>query len=178
MSTSATILPAVSITADDDWKRNRRSSAIIFGTDFSDDLSVEQNESLPVINGHQKDRFTHMNRSSDDLLLASRSNHTSGPIVKGIYENFRSASSRQSKVNNGIREDRKLTKDSGYESASTLVNLGTVQTGNGQVLTQKLPQNGFFLGKNSTSGIQPHSRSDSIDSNNSIDLYHSVETRT
>lgn len=288
---------------DSDWKRNRRSSAIIFGSDFSDLIVDEPDEGCSTEeptsitstsvqplgvsshssssgstnpsnhsvsnrqsnggrfgqhqlkngsmgNGHHGHHQAHnypsihsshsflhhhhsMNRSSDDLLLmANRSqnyqanqlqtpDHSSASdqvrsyttaVANGlrIYENLNGPhqphhhhqqQQHSHKRSDNHHHNRKLTKDSGYESASTLVSLtqlNSLSSLQPQVipqqsspqpqslvmlssLVQPLPppasaalnlnssmishQNGIGGGISSTL----HSRSDSIDSANSLD---------
>lgn len=170
-----------------DWKQNRRSSAIIFGTDF-----VDRFDSAPIPyhfgnddhigscgdgSGRSYCQPQSLRRSSDDLLMIStikqqfQEREFSDPILNShqvntdiigldklnrIYEN----------VGDKRCDKRKLTKDSGYESASTLVSLSQLSHNGVPSLVNDSQHNRLI------SPIQNaiHSRSDSIDSESSFSI--------
>lgn len=265
---------------DSDWKRNRRSSAIIFGSDFHDLIIDDKDDGEPTSmgvtatsngqpnnhypkhqqhyhphsqhhqngyhlhqNGHQQIQlsqqqanggnvgksivysagYSHLhhphqlNHSSDDLLLMSHRSQaqysfmnqylaepvssfsaadssapgeTVRPYITGrIYENLNGLKSAgQSQHSHGSHhkrsENRKLTKDSGYESASTLVSLTQLNgcvSGVSGLQSSPLPppaststsppvlqhqQNGALISSVMGNGLL--CRSDSLDSANSL----------
>lgn len=265
----------ISSMHDSDWKRNRRSSAIIFGSDFHDLIIDDKDDGEPTSmgvtptsnkqqqnshylqhphshqNGHQQVQlgqqevkgksgnvgksvvysagYSHLhhhphqlNHSSDDLLLMSHRSQAQysfvnqylaepvssfsaadssapsesvRPYITGrIYENLLNSNSfksvGQSQHNHLSHhkrsENRKLTKDSGYESASTLVSLTQLNgcvSGVSGLQSSPLPppassstsppvfqhqhqQNGTLI--SSAMGNSLHCRSDSLDSANSL----------
>jgi len=237
------------IVDNSDWKRNRRSSAIIFGSDFHDlidddvdemeqDSKQQQPQTGSAVNGHQNGwhsgsqqnrSFLHrgqlngttnghshhhllhqLNRSSDDLLLMSNRSfqhyqHAQQqhqdvlstdsalvrPVINGatnngrIYENLLNSGSagggyHHSHPSHHHNHNRKLTKDSGYESASTLVSLTQLNITQMQQQQQSSPTTPLppamvpTMGHHNHQMIsqmvmqQPHSRTHSIDSTNSL----------
>lgn len=174
-----------------DWKRNRRSSAIILGTDFHDRLDSNTSQHYPNRGyGNGNPPACSLHRSSDDLLMISSTKQFperefSDPLLNShehfdqsnrIYENIQMASGQQqhSKHNpfGDMRkrcDNRKLTKDSGYESASTLVSLNQLTA---SVTPVSLEQQPMISGSNnrliSPVNLANHSRSDSIDSESSF----------
>lgn len=176
------------------WNRNRRTSAFFFannGSEFEPSnfqqskMNHCQRKSLQPVNFRgqhsNNEHFQYscsslQSRSSDDILMITSSsninNSNDSPIRSTrIYENI-----TNNRIKNGhhrasyFPDPRKLTKDSGYESSSTLISLNKNSTSN-STMTKHTTGYGIL----NTSLINKnfeHSRSDSIDSSISHKRYY------